>query len=1231
MKRWLLALALLPAPAFAQWEHPRAMFTDAIIDRIEAKVDDGSADWVALKASCDSLVQTTAGTPDSLPPVYASREPRTYTPPGYIFADYQGSGYFYTGRGLMTCYYALNATDPTQAAKYKAQAKKVALAAAAPFASITTASPPAAWVSRNITSLPTWYITNTGGGGQARVFMTKHGLANGATITISGALGCTTANATVKMAEVTASTFDLVDLDGVTPIICNGAGTNYNHNFESDSVFPIRFIGTVVAQLYDAFYADFSAGEKAQLYATMNSYYDVFRYAQAAYTCRAISNYQAGYFNAAGQIGILSRTVSGGPTENPRGEEIYADWRNTYYELKEKPYFNRWFGAYGGFPEAITYQVLSTAGIAETLLAQWDANGEDLFTEFPWVLGLMKYWVHNTMPTRANLSYRGYITPPSPANTPSTPNRWLDVSDAFWTIHHIAAQKSDAFRPKFKRWIEDLEGNNGPLDMGVPKVLYWDEDLADEDWTTETPSLPQLTNPLGDYGRVTMRSDWTTSAVVGDIWSTPGLTDFGNGKERKDKGSILVQRGDARLLVSTVAEATRAGNTTAHGYFHDRSSANFLDEGFDQGIFYVQRFNSPFAAVIQNRAGTAAFKQPGWDDCYPSPVITSNPCRIDEYEDTGEYVYSRSVRLNEVYYSDITATTFFPLKGWDREILYVRPKVFVVYDRTRKTDRVTPTPILYTQHMSWNLGKAPATSVYADGFRSEVEDGGVYKGAVTHLLPAGMTQTTVNLNNYSLVYQMRMAPALAATEYNNWLTVVDAADAQANLEAIAVFATRQNIDVARLGDDTVVGFMNYQNGATPVFPATYTMSGMGATVMHYLCGLTASTTYKRTVSGNNVTIATSGGGDDTISTAAGCVEFESGAGTPDPDVVVTTATPMPGGTVGVAYSECLAATGGDGGPYTYALDSGTLPTGTSLSAGCITGTPSVANDFTFAIKASDGTLFSAAKTLVITIAANPPAITQTALPNGTDDVAYSTQVCATGGTTPYTFTVSVGSLPTGLSLVSGSPCATISGTPTTPGETNFTIQVEDDDSQTDSQAFSITIVSAQITLSLSVQAGSNAALVVFGGAGLPAGSECAIQLLDESAQLIQQNIETLRFAKQRTSFRGLSQLTNYGISASCPGASTPEVVSFTTAALVASDPVEIPIAVKPSALHPTVTQATLRWGISAVTENTDTITCASGCTFTPDLSADIYVYQVQYKNVGGTVLATTNTRELIVE
>jgi hypothetical protein len=77
--------------------------------------------------------------------------------------------------------------------------------------------------------------------------------------------------------------------------------------------------------------------------------------------------------------------------------------------------------------------------------------------------------------------------------------------------------------------------------------------------------------------------------------------------------------------------------------------------------------------------------------------------------------------------------------------------------------------------------------------------------------------------------------------------------------------------------------------------------------------------------------------------------------------------------------------------------------------------------------------------------------------------------------------------------------------------------------------------------------------------------------------------------------------------------------------------VEIPIAVKPSALHPTVTQATLRWGISAVTENTDTITCASGCTFTPDLSADIYVYQVQYKNVGGTVLATTNTRELIVE
>ena len=63
------------------------------------------------------------------------------------------------------------------------------------------------------------------------------------------------------------------------------------------------------------------------------------------------------------------------------------------------------------------------------------------------------------------------------------------------------------------------------------------------------------------------------------------------------------------------------------------------------------------------------------------------------------------------------------------------------------------------------------------------------------------------------------------------------------------------------------------------------------------------------------------------------------------------------------------------------------------------------------------------------------------LPNGTAGTAYSTTVSATGGTAPYTFALTAGTLPAGLTLnpVTGQ----ISGTPTTAGTSNFTVTATD--------------------------------------------------------------------------------------------------------------------------------------------------------------------------------------------
>ncbi|MFN8639973.1 MAG: putative Ig domain-containing protein, partial [Dehalococcoidia bacterium] len=62
--------------------------------------------------------------------------------------------------------------------------------------------------------------------------------------------------------------------------------------------------------------------------------------------------------------------------------------------------------------------------------------------------------------------------------------------------------------------------------------------------------------------------------------------------------------------------------------------------------------------------------------------------------------------------------------------------------------------------------------------------------------------------------------------------------------------------------------------------------------------------------------------------------------------------------------------------------------------------------------------------------AAPPAIAPASLPGGQVGVAYSQTLSASGSTAPYTWTVSAGSLPAGLTL---STAGVISGSPTTPG------------------------------------------------------------------------------------------------------------------------------------------------------------------------------------------------------
>jgi hypothetical protein len=167
---------------------------------------------------------------------------------------------------------------------------------------------------------------------------------------------------------------------------------------------------------------------------------------------------------------------------------------------------------------------------------------------------------------------------------------------------------------------------------------------------------------------------------------------------------------------------------------------------------------------------------------------------------------------------------------------------------------------------------------------------------------------------------------------------------------------------------------------------------------------------------------------------------------------------LPTAVINVPYTATLTSTGGVG-PFSWALASGTLPPGLSISTGgVISGTPTALGTTSFKVQVTDSQTPKAAVDIAsksITVN-NLLAVTTTSLTAGSVNVPYSGSLTASGGVPPYTWSVSAGSLPAGLTL---STSGVISGTPTTQGTSTFTVQVTDSQTTpaTATAALSLTI------------------------------------------------------------------------------------------------------------------------------------------------------------------------------
>jgi hypothetical protein len=131
-----------------------------------------------------------------------------------------------------------------------------------------------------------------------------------------------------------------------------------------------------------------------------------------------------------------------------------------------------------------------------------------------------------------------------------------------------------------------------------------------------------------------------------------------------------------------------------------------------------------------------------------------------------------------------------------------------------------------------------------------------------------------------------------------------------------------------------------------------------------------------------------------------------------------------------------------------ALTSITMTTGTTLNGRALARNGAVTLD--------SNTITSCASIVACpTITVNPAT-----LPNGTVGVAYNQTITASGGTPPYTFTITSGSLPAGLTL--NPATGALSGTPTTIGTSNFIVTATDASACAGSRSYTIVIVAATV-------------------------------------------------------------------------------------------------------------------------------------------------------------------------
>ena len=496
----------------------------------------------------------------------------------------------------------------------------------------------------------------------------------------------------------------------------------------TDSGYGIRNYGVGMAFGYDWLYPALSASTKSRVVSSLNTWIDW--YDQSGFINNdPIGNYFAGYFLAK----VTAALATEG--ENPKATTYWNDVVTRMWGTLVKPHFTSMMGG-GGWPEGWGYGKKAVLSFAEALWAVKSAIGLDWWSEVPLAADQARYVMHFAWPSLKHIDDQGTIR----SGTNLRPSTELLLG-----LAAVLDAKGDAFGEVARGFAADGVTAAGDDSAPWSKFLYGHAGKTAASYKSES-----LSHFASGPGHVGMRSSWETNAVWGALSGGPYINADYSGEQLFNAGGISVVVGDQPILINPTGWLPQNAGTAGERTWSTTTATAPGSAGS------TTRSSSMMRRTPTIPAKTASRRR--------SPKHTSSASRT-----AAGFVRARAMGLEDQYGRSGSR----PVTQFTRDLVYVRPGTFVLFDRTGVAQAGAD------QWLSFHTPVAATQTSTTDGTqrRFDVTVNGALTGSIRTLLPRSATTTTASLPAGAMRLEVH-APVRAAAQ--QWLSVVTAGTSAAN-------------------------------------------------------------------------------------------------------------------------------------------------------------------------------------------------------------------------------------------------------------------------------------------------------------------------------------------------------------------------------------------------------------------------------------------------------------------